>query len=407
MTIFRGFVQCKVCGENYILRVGIGAQPRQLHTFDCKCCEIPISIVVNTESDSSTWLQSNENAIITKHEGEKSTIINLHPFFAFDTHEIHDPLAFPSLLFAEKIYPYLRRAPKQKFEGIKFENIATQFELPNASYLWTAVKNIYSLYEKKSQGKRVSKAIEHYVKQRQKIFPEATASSLKEVAFDFFDSLFYPRFQQILRPASQLINEARHNHPKEFSDFLVFYRDNLKVPHLRQYLSILSDYFRIYDQLSQVLVFSRIGDEEVDDKIVGSKSFELTKLYYGQAYEFITSVCIVLTCLNNIHLGRKYNQLQTKTLNYYIKEFKKQSKVGPFKDTAAFHVFAEGLDNALRGGSHHASIWRDGERIFYRSGGTGAQQDIAYSRYLHLCNKLTISLSVLFFIESALWSIEQ
>ncbi len=413
MTIFRGFAQCKACGENYILRVGIGAQPRQSHTFDCKSCGIPVSIVVNTESDSSSWLKPDENAIITGYESENSTIVNLHPSFAFDADEINDPLAFPSLSFGEKIYPYLRHSSKQDFEGIKylkgikFENIATQFDLPNASYLWTVVKNIFLLTEKPNQSKRISKAIEHYIKQRQKIFPETTANNPKEVVFDFFDSLFYPRFQQILRPATQLINEIRHNHPKEFSDFLVFYRDNLKAQHLRQYLSIFSDYFRIYDQLGQVLVFSRIGDDEVDDKIVGSKSFEIAKLYYGQAYESITSVFIVLTCLNNIYLGRNYDQLQTKTLNCYIKKFKKQSKADPFKDTVAFHIFAEGLNNQLRGGSHHASIWRDGEKIFYRSGGTGAQEEITYSRYLHLCNKLTISLSVLFFIESALWSIEQ
>jgi hypothetical protein len=413
MTVFRGFVQCKVCGENYILRVGIGGERRQIHSFECKNCEIPISIIVNTGSDSGTWLQPEENAIKKERETEDSTIINLHPSFAFDADEINNPLAFPSLSFGEKIYPYLRHSSKQDFEGIKnsrgvkFENIATQFDLPNAIYLWGVVKNIFLLHEKIGQEKEVSKAIEHYAKQRQKVFSETTANSLKEVTFNFFDSLFYPRFQQILRPATQLINEIRHNHPKEFSDFLIFYQDKLKAQHLRQYLSVFSDYFRIYDQLSQMLVFSRIGDEEVDGKIVGSKSFELTKLYYGQAYESITSVFVVLTCLNNIHLGRNYDQLKTATLSKYINGFKKESKAGPFEDTEAFRVFTEGLDGTIRNGSHHASIWRDGEKILYRSGGTGSQREIAYSRYLHLCNKLTISLSALFFIESALWGVEK
>ena len=168
---------------------------------------------------------------------------------------------------------------------------------------------------------------------------------------------------------------------------------------MRQYLSIFSDYFKIYNQLSQMVVHSRIGDEDVDDKIVGSKSFENVKLYYGQAYESITSFFVTFACLNNILMGRSYDKFQSMTLSKYIKDVSKEKKANPFELTQPFYAFTDGLDSTLRNGSHHASIWRDGEKILYRSGGTGAQREIAYSRYLHLCNKLTISLAALFIIE--------
>ena len=82
-----------------------------------------------------------------------------------------------------------------------------------------------------------------------------------------------------------------------------------------------------------------------------------------------------------------------------MKDVSKEKKANPFEQIQPFYTFTDGLDSTLRNGSHHASIWRDGEKILYRSGGTGAQREIAYSRYLHLCNKLTISLAALFIIE--------
>jgi hypothetical protein len=398
MVVLRGYARCETCGENYILRAGVGTEKNQLHTFDCKSCGIPISVIVRANPPNAHF-EPEENVIIEEHEDGNAIVLNLHPFFAFNSDEIHDYKAFPSLLYGSKIAPYLRLVPNRNLLGVEAQDIALQFDVPNASNLWTTVKNIFLLQDRIGQDKRSKKAIEYYEKQRQKYFLETKVSSSKEVAFNFFDSLFYPRLEQLLEPAIKLISSIRDNYPEEFSRFLKFYSDNLEVQHRRQYLSIFSDYFKIYNQLSQVVVHSRIGDEDVDDKIVGSKSFENVKLYYGQAYESITTFFVIFACLNNIILGRSYDQFQSMTLSKYIKDVSKEKKANPFEVTQPFYTFTDGLDSTLRNGSHHASIWRDGENIFYRSGGTGAQREIPYSRYLHLCNKLTISLAALFIIE--------
>jgi hypothetical protein len=295
--------------------------------------------------------------------------------------------------------PYLRLVPEETYRSIITQDIALQFDVPNASNLWTTVKNIFLLKDGVGQDKNIKKAIDYYEKQRKKYFSETRTSTPKEVATNFFDSLFYPRFDQLSQPAIKLIYSIKDEHPEEFAKFLQFYLDNLEAQHLRQYLSIFSDYFKLYNQLSQIVLHSRIGEEDVDDKIVGSKSFENVKLYYGQAYESITSFFVVFACLNNIYLGRSYDQFQTMMLNKYMKDVSKEKRAKPFEQTKQFYSFTDGLDSTLRNGSHHASIWRDGEKIFYRSGGSGAQREIAYSRYLHLCNKLTISLAALFIVE--------
>jgi ABC-type transporter MlaC component len=398
MAVLRGYAQCETCGENYILRAGVGTERYQPHTFDCKSCRLPISVIVRTNPPNAHF-ESEENVIIEDSEGDCAVVLNLHPFFAFSSEEIHDLMAFPSLLYGSKIAPYLRLVPNRNVLGIQSQDIALQFDVPNASNLWTTVKNIFLLQEGTGQTKRIKKAIEHYEKQRRKYFAETKVSSSKDVAFNFFDSLFYPRLEELLEPALALIHEIKSNHPQEFTEFLKFYSDSLREEHLRQYISVFSDYFKIYNQLSQMVIHSRIGDEDVDSKIVGSKSFENVKLYYGQAYESLTGFFVVFACLNNILLGRSYDQFQSMTLNKYMKDVSKEKKANPFEQTQPFYGFTDGLDSTLRNGSHHASIWRNGEKIFYRSGGTGAQREIQYSRYLHLCNKLTISLAALFIIE--------
>lgn len=398
MGVLRGYAQCEICEENYILRVGVGTEKYQPHTFDCRACGTTMSIILRHSSDD-THFEPEENALIKDTEGENSTIVNLHPFFAFTSEEIHNPVAFPSLMYGSMIMPYLRLVPHRNSMGFFAQDFALQFDVPNASHLWSTVKNILILQESGRKPKKIKTAIGYYERQRQKYFRETKVSNPKEVTHNFFDSLFYPRFDKIFSPAYQLISEIRNSQSQEFSRFLDFYNQELREQHLRQYLSIFSDYFKIYNQLSQMVVHARIDDEDVDDKIVGSKSFEVVKLYYGQAYESLTNFFTVLSCLNNILLERPYDQFKSMTLAKYMKKVSKEKRDNPFKEIPSFHIFADGLDSTLRNGSHHASIWREGEQIFYRSGGTGAEREIPYSRYLHLCNKLTISLAALFLIE--------
>ncbi len=49
-----------------------------------------------------------------------------------------------------------------------------------------------------------------------------------------------------------------------------------------------------------MLTHARINDQDVSAKLVGSKNFEHTKLFYGQAFETLTSGFVFLACLNNI-----------------------------------------------------------------------------------------------------------
>ncbi|MEL7005238.1 MAG: hypothetical protein AAFN93_21260 [Bacteroidota bacterium] len=399
--IITDYVCCKTCEEKYFLRVGVGLEKYQVHSFDCVSCNLPISVAIRSLTPPNAKFEGVENVVFLektvtsiKHSEEDGTIINLHPLFAFTKDEIHSRIAFPSLPYVAKITKHLRFLPRTRFQDVE-----RQFNIPNANNLWGTVKNLILLENNNGKRKVINKLIKHYEDQRRIYIPDTQVFSAKEVALNFFDNLFYPRLDQITRPAVEFIALIKQRYPDAFQKFLLFYSENLHQQHLTQYILTFSDYFKIYTQLSQIVVHARLGDEEVDDKIVGSKCFEDVKLYYGQAYEVLTSVFVILACLNNINSGREYDQFERMTLNKYIKDVSKEKKANPFINIQPFSVYTEGLDSTLRNGSHHASIWRDGEKVFYRSGGTGMQREMPFSRYLHLCNKLTISLASIFMIE--------
>lgn len=375
-----------------MLRAGVGIEKYQIHNFDCHECELPITVAVRSNAPNAHF-EAEDNIMFCGELVDNYTVINLHPNFAFTKETLHNERAFPSIEYNQMITPHLRLV-----EG-KHQDTALQFDIPNTKGLWGSVKNIYTLQLKSGKEKLLKKAIENYENQRNKYVKNSPISTTDEVFFNFFDSLLYPRVNQLLNPVLEIVEDIKKNYSAEFSRYKSFFETELKDSQYKRNILIFSDFFKIHSQLSQVMVHARLGDENVDDKIVGSKSFEEVKLYYGQAYETLTSSFVTLACLNNIKDGRKFDEFNSMTLNKYIKDVKKEGKSKPFSNTPELNAFASGLESMLRNGSHHASIWRDGDKVYYRSGGTGQERDMTYAMYLHMCNKLTISLAALWLLD--------
>ncbi|EGQ8335524.1 hypothetical protein BBL81_06325 [Vibrio parahaemolyticus] len=383
------YLKCTICDKKYRVRVGVGFDEYQKHYFDCTDCEQPIVFALRAIAPNAS-IETVENC--SRHATpESDQVINFHPNCAFSVNELHHPFAFPSMQYHKMIEPYLRLRPG------KFQDIATQFDIPNAPNLWGKLKSILSLEVKANSEKPLKKLIKGYQLQRRKSKPDFDVENSTEMLNDFFDGVFYPRVNDTFFPVKKLIDKLHQE--SKLNDFYRFYESDLKYENLNRYLSVISDYFKYRDHFGQLSIHARVYDESVDDRIVSSKDFDQIKLYYGQAYEALTSNFTILACINNVDCGRKFDEFQHMNLNKYIKDVEKAKKHKPFENKDEFKLFCEDLDSSLRNGSHHASIWRDGEKIIYRSGGTGAHRDIPYSRYIHMSNKLTISLVALFMVE--------
>jgi hypothetical protein len=383
--------ECLICNKEYFIRVSIGLDSYQKHYFDCLDCEQPIGVAVRSKAPNG-HIETVENCKLGGFDRSK-TIINLHPSFCFPVDKYHDAMFFPSIEGVHLLYPHMRQR-----EGAFQQDVASQFDIPNADSMWGNVKAIYQLSHAKGKDKALAKLIKGYNLQRNKVkIDDSNCDTYIDVMREFYDALFYPRVNKLYEPIKRLIDKLYDE--GKLDDFYEYYKENLREENGLRYLSVFSTYFRNRDILGQLIYRARINNSEVDDLMVGSKNFDAIKLFYGEAYESLTSNFTVLACLNNLESGRKYDEFMRLTLPQYIKDLEKSKKDGPIKGNPIFSKFSESLDSSLRNGSHHASVWRQGEVIMYRSGGTGAERSISYSRYLFMCNVLTVSIAALHMVE--------
>lgn len=388
--------ECLICNKEYFVRVAIGLDSYQKHYFDCLDCEQPIGIAVRSKPPTG-HIETVENCKLGGFERSK-TIINLHPNFCFPVDKYHDPMFFPSIEGVNLLYPYMRQR-----EGSFQQDVASQFDIPNADTTWGKVKAIYQLSHVEGKDKALAKLIKGYNLQRSKVkIGDCQCDTYIDVMKEFYDGLFYPRVNELYEPIERLIDQLYDS--GKLDEFYDYYKDNLREENGLRYLSVFTTYFKHREILGQLIYRARINNSEVDDLMVGSKNFDSIKLFYGEAYESLTSNFTVLACLNNLDSGRKFDEFLRLSLPQYIKDLEKSKKDGPIKGNPLFSKFSESLDSSLRNGSHHASVWRQGEAIMYRSGGTGAERSISYSRYLYMCNVLTVSIASLHMVELHLTS---
>ncbi|MEJ6473978.1 hypothetical protein [Pseudoalteromonas piscicida] len=383
-------VECDVCGKIYFTRIGVGHDSYQKHYFDCIDCEQSIGVAVRANPPSA-HIEALENCTLGGFDDSK-TIINLHANYCFPANKYHEAGYFISIHEGQRLFKYVRKVPG------KFQGIDTQFDIPNAKELWKNVARIRKLSSHQDKERLQRKQINAYNLQRSKFkHGGCDCTNAEDVFLEFYDSMFYPRVNDISKPVIDLIDNLFSNN--KLDEFHYFYKQNLMNEGEQRYIATISTYFDQRDILGQIAYRARISDDEVEDLVVGSKNFNDIKLYYGEVYEALTSQFTILACLNNLEAGRNYDQFLQMTLNKYIKDVEKSNKCNPFKDNPRFSKFTAGLDSSLRNGSHHASIWRENDIIMYKSGGTGAKRAIPYSLYLYQCNLLTIALVALHIIE--------
>lgn len=391
--VIREYCECKVCGHVMCIRVGVGLEAKCQHQFDCPNCYSPIVLFVCIGPPPAAWIEFGENSGKAQYK-EDVTVINLHPSTAFDAEDYHSPMVFASMKLTRLVMPHMRVSGESRML-----DVAQDFELPETKRLWEVVRNVLRQHQMGDPAGIIPAQIARYETYRQNYHKWFRCSTVFKCVASFFDDLMYPAIGNLRQPLRVLISELRLSSPVELNRFKTYYRSDVERDNLMRYSSLFDDYFSSFDQFRQLYVHARVGDDDVDNLIVGAKNFEKVKLFYGQAYETLTSSYVTLACLNNIKQGRPFDVFQSMTLTKYIKDLDKAKKSNVFLAEPCLANFAKWDDSALRNGSHHASIVREGEKVKYRSGGTGAEREITYARYLHVCNGIAIACAALMLVE--------
>ncbi|RFC41354.1 MAG: hypothetical protein DID89_2727545983 [Candidatus Nitrotoga sp. CP45] len=374
----------------------MGHSPVQNHTFSCGSCGEEMSIeVIKKPEIASMGIHCVSNC---EESAEEGLIVNLHPDFPIPEDQLHVDLAFPWLGHVQDLAKRqieLGATTPQFSSFEEYRRFALGIQTPLER--WAIVKKAWSLSR---NGKdKLSKAeLEKYNFNSTGASPE-----LREVLFHFCRTLLNRGLFPLFTHAAELLAVCHQRAPQEFSRFKRVHGAEWFPDHLDGYFDVFSEYFRDFGEFSQTLLICQYDLPLQENATASSTAFSRIKMFYGNAFELLTGHFVVLACLNNILRGRPFDEFQSMNLKKYLTT-NKANRANPFADTQPFAAFSCRLDSTLRNASHHGAIKLDQARkqISYRSGGTGAEHKMLYTKYLVLCNDHILKLAALLMLELVL-----
>jgi hypothetical protein len=379
--IVRQYIKCATCGYAHIARIQIGSSKRQEHMFPCYGCKEPIKVALDLDHENTKFeFHLVENAV--KNDCEEGKPIYMSPDFVADSDKIDQELYFGSFDFMKAV-GFKRLEKIMKLPG---ESIEPSFRVIDE---WQSIKKIWRLDDSK-QYQIASKLNGEFARKH-----GITEGTLRENTWAFVNAMF--EASDALR---QEIRGIGKSNQAEFLRFISFYQTHLRVAHRRSYFDVSSDYFDNFTEHSQVFAYVRTDTELPNKAKTTSVDFNSVKSFYAKAYEFFAGAICILTCLNNIKAGRKFDQLEKITLSKYL-ETDKAKRRDSIMDNKVFADATLEFDSKVRNASYHNWFFMrdDHQTIEYRSGGTGALETMTYTEYLMRCGKMMRQIFNIFSIE--------
>ena len=391
--ILRYYIKCTTCEAPHTLRISVGHNTYQDHTFPCVNCEEEMKIRMEVDFENiKTELKYIENCEIGNEDG---AVINLSPEFPIPPGQLHQDGVFPWMHFVRDHFPLEDKPATHKIKDKKYTDIHMALGgIFAVSEAWLQIKKAWSLILN-DKIDLANKFVENY-----KIITNYQGDiSLDSILFHFSSVLIHPGKTHLFENAANEIEKINKLNPQRFVEFKSYYKKNLYLDHRENYLELFSNYFKNISEFDQVLLYSK-NAKQVDETFhVSSTNFKRTKMFYGDAFEVLTASFTVLACLSNLSKGRKYDQFETMDLSQYV-TINKANRANPFNDIACFKIFSDCIDSQIRNASHHQSMKmiKNGI-ILYRSPGATNWKKIPYIKYLYMCNEIMLSICALHMIE--------
>jgi hypothetical protein len=411
-------VECNTCSQGIIFRIGIGGEKIQLFSVACPKCrqKIGLELLLNDKPTSfegmpvKHFMGTVKEYINCHDEDEKDDFIaiNLHAELVYPKKYIHEKLMIPSTIISQQMMTHALKNgifknenfPNKIDDGPKFINVFDSLSGDaKLSSDWFIIKKSYQL---KENG--LEELSQKELKKYSNLFSLPKNSRyIENILSDFLFRYIAPNIKLYTNIEDEF-EKARKINNEELKKLSDYYKSELKQFHIINYIEIFDDYFTNFKDFNRVLLNNKIQlhPEKGSESIICPIDFDKIKMYYGNAYEFFTSHIITLVCVNNILHNRDYNEFEHMTFNKYIKDVSKESKSKPLHNNINLKNFTDILESTIRNASHHKWFYVDETNIGmlkYKSGGTGAEQNISYIDYIYKCNEITMGLAVLLLIE--------
>lgn len=314
-------------------------------------------------------------------------IVNLDANFVVPEEERHKDLAFPRLSQMMRMARIAERAGSLVREAAIPQGRINErpFRRPDIADEWKLLKKAWSLHRrgntKLSQKQIVAASAVYYASD--------PLSDLLDWMWRFTLFLGQPSYEPVFREVFDVVKAVMDR--EHFIEFREIYGSTLVEERAERYFELMRDYFSGFEEFGQVHFLVAKGLEIEDGNMASSSGFELTRMFYGNAFEAFASSVDILAYFNNLRMGRRFDAFEKLTRQRYL-ELDKANRFSPFDDNTPFVKLCQERDNQLRNASHHGSLQFDRSKqlITYRSGkgGAGAVRTIGYAAYLAKCTRI-------------------
>lgn len=389
--VIRYYVKCSTCSTAHTLRISVGDNPLQSHTFQCIECKEPITVEMEVDFDKiETTLKCVDGC---EEHDQEGTIVNLNPHFAVPEEHQHDQ-SFPWLKdLLEVAHKQEELSGESSIKPTSIEDLQDlNKKILRTTDGWAIIKKAWSL-SINGKDELARKAIAKY-----EDIGFTSTEKLNEVLFAFFQKFIHPVGFKLFEGACDILKIVVKGNRTEFERFKKYYLETFYKDQMKNYFDIFTDYFRDFSEYNQTLTYVKYGIPLPENHQATSTAFKRTKMFYGNVFELMTRHFVVLACLNNIHSGRNSEQFEKMDLKKYL-TINKTNRANPFKETSELYNFSECLESTLRNASHHGAIKLENNIVSYRSGGTGAMHSMTYAQYLLKCNEATFAMIALLLFE--------
>ena len=402
-------ILCSTCNQGIVLRIGLGTQFIQNISIQCPKCKQKISLVLkyNRQQKMLEDIENLINCIFTEEEDD-FIAVNLHTELIYPKEYINEKKIMPAMFVTESLMKHAEEKGFFNFDkatdesglfGKKsiyvFDGIGGDSNLLED---WFVIEKSYSLYNS-NMIDLMNEELKKYTRIND-IYK--FTSMIHSVLYDFLYRFISPNFL-LYNEIKKNFSKSKSKHKYEFKKFKNYYNSELQSIYWKNYIDIFSEYFKHFSEFNRLLLNTKIElhPDIGTESIFCPTNFNDVKMFYGNAYEYLTTHLTTFACINNINKNRKYDTFESMTLKKY-NELNKDSKFNPLLNDVSFQLFCNEISSTLRNASHHKWFYIDDDKpgyLQFRSGGTGQLNAISYIDYIYKSNQLMMKLAIMAMVE--------
>jgi hypothetical protein len=410
--IKRYLTSCVTCGHKNTLRISLGPEARQEHTFACVGCGEECRIAldldhVNREKydlgplkiqSPTPTIGKLENCVVCDEEG---SITNLDPTFPVPEHLLHKDQVFPWMYSAREHMVARSREldlkPREPGEPPIVLDVIDELGIPRL-----AADGIQAFCKAWRLGRRGKVELSREQLANLGAISGVDIESVWSGAAIVAMAVMGERARTDLSSFRDDVQALVARYPEEIARFREYLKnEDLLSDAMDRQVSVLEEYARSLSHYMQAWVFATTGTAIGDEMGVSSTDLKRVKYFYGEAFEQLATMLVWPACLNNISKGRGFEEFQRMTLKQYRNIDKAARKVA-FAENATMSQLTAEFDSTLRNASHHGALRcapDSRQWIEYRSGDTGNWKRMRYSDYLVKCNLIQVCLLKLLMLQ--------